>query len=119
LARILVVDDEPDLRFLLRRIFERAGYEVVEASHGGDALEAVRASLPDLVVTDIMMPVMDGVELIRRLRAHPATAEIPIVAASGDSHLAGAADVVLPKPYQKDQLVEAVTALLAEKADRT
>jgi CheY-like chemotaxis protein len=115
----LVVDDEPDLRFLLRRIFERAGYEVVEASHGSDALASVHASLPDLVVTDIMMPVMDGVELIRRLRADPATAEIPILAASGDSQLAGAADVVLPKPYQQGQLLAAASALLVQKADRT
>jgi len=65
LCRILVVDDEPDLRFILRRIFERAGHEVADAGHGADALVCLRESLPDLVVTDIMMPVM------RRLRADP------------------------------------------------
>ncbi len=114
-----MVDDEPDLRFILRRIFERAGHEVVDAGHGADALESVRESAPDLVVTDIMMPVMDGRELIRRLRADPATAEIPILAATGNGQLADAADVALAKPYQADQLMAAANALLAHEADRT
>ncbi len=70
-----------------------------EANDGAAALRAVRESAPDLVVTDVMMPVMDGAELIRCLRADPATAHIPILAASGDTHLAGAADAVVPKPY--------------------
>ena len=87
-----MVDDEPDQRFLLRRIFERAGHEVSDAGNGAAALQAVRESAPDLVVTDVMMPVMDGVELIRCLRGDPATAHIPVLAASGDTHLAGAAD---------------------------
>jgi CheY-like chemotaxis protein len=114
LGKILVVDDEPDLRFILRRIFERAGYEVADAGHGAAALESVRESLPDLVVTDMMMPVMGGSELIRRLRADPATAQIRILAVTGDGQLADAADVVLPKPYQSDQILAAADALLAE-----
>ena len=92
MSRILVVDDEPDQRFLLRRLLERAGHEVSEAHHGAAALQAVRESAPDLVVTDVMMPVMDGVELIRCLRGDPATAYIPILAASGDTHLADGAE---------------------------
>ena len=59
-SRILVVDDEADLRFLLRRIFEKAGHEVTDAGHGAEALECVRGSPPELVVTDMMMPVMGG-----------------------------------------------------------
>jgi CheY-like chemotaxis protein len=113
-SRILVVDDEPDQRFLLRRILQRAGYEVSEATDGAAALRAVQESLPDLVVTDVMMPVMDGVELIRCLRGNPATAHIPILAASGDSHLAGAADAVLPKPYDWRRLLTVVEGLLKE-----
>src|ERR1700685_1336098 len=65
-SRILVVDDEPDLRFLLRRIFEKAGHEVTDAGHGAEALECVRGSPPELVVTDMMMPVMGGRDLERR-----------------------------------------------------
>ena len=114
MSRILVVDDEPDQRFLLRRILQRAGYEVCEAIDGAAALRAVRESAPDLVVTDVMMPVMNGVELIGCLRGDPATAHIPILAASGDTHLAGAADAVLSKPYEWDLLLTLVAALLKE-----
>jgi CheY-like chemotaxis protein len=113
-ARILVVDDEPDQRFLLRRILQRARHEVSEANDGAAALQAVQESAPDLIVTDVMMPVMTGVELIRRLREDPATAHIPILAASGDTLLAGAADAVLPKPYDLHDLLAVVEALLKE-----
>jgi CheY-like chemotaxis protein len=115
MARILVVDDEPDLRFILRRCFERAGHEVVDAGHGAAALEVVRGRLPDLVVTDMMMPVMSGVELIERLRADPTTAAIPIVAVSGDPHLAGAADAILDKPVLATDILALVNGLLASR----
>ena len=115
--RILVVDDEPDLRYLLRSFFERAGHEVREAGDGAAALEAVRRSPPDLVVTDMMMPVMGGAELIRRLRADPVTARIPILAVTGDAHLASGADTVLVKPCQRARLLAAADVLLVQKAD--
>lgn len=114
-----MVDDEPDQRFLLRRIFERAGHEVSDAVDGATALAAVRESAPDLVVTDVMMPVMDGIELIRCLRADPATDHIPIVAASGDSHLADGADAVVPKPYEWKHLVAVAAALLKKGRDQS
>jgi CheY-like chemotaxis protein len=117
LSRILVVDDEPDLRFLVRKILERAGHEVVDAGHGEAALEHVHRTPPDLVMTDLMMPVMGGVELIRRLRADPATAGIPILAATGDPQLVSGADATLPKPYQRDELVAVANALLAKKRE--
>jgi CheY-like chemotaxis protein len=113
-----VADDEPDLRFVLRYFFERAGHEVVEAGNGAAALESVRMSPPDLVVTDMMMPVMDGAELIRRLRADPATARIAILAVTGDPHLAEGADAVVVKPYQTDHILAAANALLTPEADR-
>jgi CheY-like chemotaxis protein len=111
-GRILVVDDEPDLRFVLRRIFARAGHEVSEAGDGAAALASVQVSAPDLVVTDMMMPVMGGVDLIRALRADPATAAIPILAVSGDAHLAVGADAALAKPYQCAELLDVVGGLL-------
>jgi CheY-like chemotaxis protein len=116
---ILVVDDEPDLRFILRRIFERAGFEVREAGHGVQALEQVAESPPDLVVTDMMMPVMGGAELIRRLHNDPTTASIPILAVTGDSQLAGDADTVLAKPCRAQQVMAAATALLGQEEDHT
>ena len=114
-----MVDDEPDQRYLLRRILERAGHTVADASHGAAALDSVRASPPDLVVTDMMMPVMGGVELIRRLHADPAAAEIPILAVTGDSQLAGGADAVLAKPYRAAQIMAAANALLIREEDHT
>jgi CheY-like chemotaxis protein len=116
-ARILVVDDEPAQRFALRRIFERAGHEVTEAGDGAAALRAVRESPPDLVVTDMMMPVMSGSELIKRLRCEPATAGIPILAASGDPHLALSADAVISKPYRPERLIEVADGLLRKGRD--
>ena len=114
MARILVVDDEPDQRFLLRRIFERAGHEVTDADDGAAALRAVRESPPDLVVTDIMMPVLDGAELIQRLRSESATAAIPILVTSADCRLAGDADAVVPKSDSLRRVVEVANALLKE-----
>jgi CheY-like chemotaxis protein len=118
-SRILVVDDEPDLRFILRRIFEKAGHEVADAGDGEAALECVRRSRPELVVMDMMMPVMNGHELIRRLRADPATAQIAILAVSGNGELAGAADALLPKPYRPDQILAVANKLLASEGDGT
>jgi CheY-like chemotaxis protein len=117
MPRILVVDDEPDQRILLRRIFEKAGHQVIDAVDGAAALRAVDESRPDLVVTDVMMPVMGGVELIGRLRGDPLTAGIPIMAASSDAPLAGDADATISKPYAWRHLLEVAEALLAEGRD--
>ena len=112
---ILVVDDEPDLRFILRRIFQGAGHHVREAGHGAAALDMVAAAPPGLVVTDMMMPVMGGAELIRRLRAAPGTATIPIMAVSGDPHLAVGADAIVRKPFQRRDLLACLDELLHAK----
>ncbi|MGO9221070.1 MAG: ATPase domain-containing protein [Streptosporangiaceae bacterium] len=117
MSRILVVDDEPDERFLLRRMFERDGHEVLDAADGAAALAIVRESAPDLIVTDMMMPVMDGPELIRRLRSDPATAGIPIMASTGDPGLASSADVVVSKSLSLQDLAAAVSACLKEGRD--
>ncbi|WP_188120312.1 response regulator [Actinoplanes lobatus] len=118
MGRILVVDDEPDLRFILHRILARAGHEIAEAGDGAAALTSVHESPPDLVVTDMMMPVMGGVEFIRRLRADPATATIPVLAVSGDWQLAVDADAVLAKPYERTELLTVAENLLRKGRDR-
>jgi len=112
MARILVVDDEPDERFLVGRALRKRGHDVTVAENGAAGLKVAQEWVPDLVVTDIMMPVMDGVEFIGRLRGDPATAGIPILAASGDVQLAGAADAMLSKPYHDHDLVTIVNTLL-------
>lgn len=112
MAKVLLVDDEPDERFLLRRAFERAGHEVRDASDGAEALRVVREFGPDLVVTDLMMPVMDGAELIRRLRAEPVTAAVLVLVSSFHSELAEGADATVHKTGQFRDVLEAAETLL-------
>ena len=101
--RVLLVEDNDDLRGLFARVLRLHGCEVRTATDGRAALEVVREFVPDLVLTDLMMPVMDGVELIRRLREMPEFAEVPLVAITADSTAeaerrardAGAADFIV------------------------
>ena len=109
---VLIVDDEPDFRFLLRTTLELAGYAVIEASHGEAALESVRESHPALVITDRMMPRMDGGELIQRLRADVSTLAIPIVMLTGTNGAQPGADAVLSKPFEPHPLIELVSRLI-------
>src|SRR5579864_8429078 len=92
-------------RSLLRAILEVEGHAVIEAADGEQALDLIRPSpLPDIVVTDLMMPILTGVELINRLQSEPRTATIPIVVISGDYDLAlgletsGLVEAVVKKP---------------------
>ena len=103
--RILIVDDEPDSLFLLRTILEHAGYQVEEASHGAQALDKVQIHPPDLVVTDLMMPVMNGRELILHLREDPRTAGIPILLVSTLPNRDEGADEVLEKPFRPNEIL--------------
>jgi CheY-like chemotaxis protein len=112
IRKILIVDDESSMRFLLRVIFERAGYEVLEAHHGAAALERVKESRPNLVVTDLMMPVMNGRDLVGRLRADPETASIPILLITANPHAAVAAvDAIVGKPFDPEAVVETARSL--------
>src|SRR5919107_1237883 len=76
---VLVVDDEPDKRLLLAFALENEGYEVLTATDGVSGLQAVEVPQPDLIVTDVMMPRMDGYEMIRRVRGNPQTKFIPVI----------------------------------------
>jgi two-component system, chemotaxis family, chemotaxis protein CheY len=111
-AEILIVDDEPDVRFVLRMAFESAGHQIVEAHHGGAALERVESSRPALVVTDVMMPVVDGLELVRRLRADPDTAAIPILLFSSRATATSGADMALAKPFRPHEVLAAGLSLI-------
>jgi CheY-like chemotaxis protein len=112
---VMVVDDEPDIRYLLRITLEGAGYGVVEAAHGEAALALVRRSLPQLVLTDWMMPRMNGGKLIERLRADESTKAIPIVIISGTRGTQAGADAVVRKPFDPGELIVLVDRLIGKE----
>jgi CheY-like chemotaxis protein len=115
LARILVVDDEASMRFLLRLAFELSGHQVEEAPNGLAAIHEVEnGRAPDLGATDFMMPLMNGGELIARLRANPATRGVPIilVSASPGSERKTAADAFFRKPFDPAALADCAAHLL-------
>lgn len=112
MTRVLVVDDEPDVRFILRLILEREGYEVDAAINGAVALECVKEAHPDLVITDLMMPVMDGNELVERLRSDPDTATIPIMSLTGNTDSSVGADLVIMKFPAPSELLAAVRSVM-------
>jgi CheY-like chemotaxis protein len=111
-AKVLIVDDEPDVLFLLRTILTRAGHEVSEAPNGAQALERIQESHPEVLVTDLMMPVMDGRELIRRLREDPTFSRTPVILVSAFPDEQAGADVVLRKPFRANELIESLAHLL-------
>lgn len=105
-ATVLIVDDDPVILDVLRATLEDEGYVVLTAVNGG-ALPLARRAQPQVILLDIMMPGMDGMEISKRLRADPATARIPIVVMSATSNLTALAgqmpvDDRLPKPFDLD-----------------
>jgi len=104
--RILVVEDQVDNRQILRDLLTSADYELTEAENGEEALAAVAKQRPDLILMDIQLPIMDGYEATRRIKANPAWKDIPIIvvtsyALSGDEAKARDAgcDAYVTKPY--------------------
>lgn len=116
---VLVVDDEPMARTLLRLMLVRAGFEVSEAENGFDALEKVEGNLPDLILLDVMMPGMDGFTVCQKVRAREETAELPIImlSAKTDSDsinrgLLVGATKYLTKPISPEELTKHVRSAL-------
>jgi two-component system cell cycle response regulator DivK len=116
---ILVVEDQEDNRQILRDLLGSADYEMVEAENGQEALDAVAKKKPDLILMDIQLPVMDGYEATRRIKANPDWKSIPIIvvtsyALSGDAEKARAAgcDDYVTKPYSPRQLLAKIREYL-------
>ena len=112
---ILIVDDDPAITTLLKLSFELEGHVVMTASNGAEALELARHVHPAAMVVDVMMPEMDGLELIRRLRDNPLTVDIPIVCLSAkalgadvDAGFEAGADDYVAKPCDFEELVKRV-----------
>ena len=120
--QILVVDDNPDVRKLLRSILHNAGYAVHLAADGQQGYEAARTNVPDLIVSDVMMPVMDGLEMCRRVKADAVTCHIPLLmltARTLDEHRVEGyrygADAYLTKPFSPAILTARIANLLANR----
>src|SRR5204863_2768638 len=79
MANILIVDDQPANREVLSSLLAYGGHRLLEASNGAEALQVTRGEHPDLVITDILMPVMDGYEFVKQLRADPSIAQTPVI----------------------------------------
>ncbi|HXR94099.1 MAG TPA: response regulator [Steroidobacteraceae bacterium] len=117
---IVNVDDSPQLRYAKTRILQRAGYEVVEAGTGGEALKFVREMMPQLVLCDVALPDMSGVDVCRRIKNDPATGSIPVIQISATfvseqdekEGLKGGADIYLTEPLEPKELETVVSVLL-------
>jgi len=115
--RILVCDDDANLRELIRAVLG-PGYSFIEAADGNEALLVVRELEPDLIILDVMLPGIGGLDVLRTIRADAALAEIPVVVITAWSHLesqawSAGADRFVSKPFDLEKLTAAVEELLA------
>jgi len=123
--RVLVVDDEPDVRMLLRTNLRAGGFDVLEASNGAEGLAIAKHELPTVIILDLMMPEMNGIEVCRALRKHPPTSRIPILMLTAktteEDKVAGfevGADDYVTKPFSPREVVLRVRAVARRKPDQ-
>lgn len=123
-AKLLIVEDQADIRRLIRWALEEEDYEIREAANGSAGLDQILTWHPELVLLDLMMPGMDGLELCRQVRAAPGTAHTVIVMLTAKANPAdheaarhAGADDFLPKPFSPARLSELLRALLKHKQD--
>ncbi len=124
MARILIIDDEPQIRSMLTLMLEREGYEVVEAPDGVEGIKVYRQNPADLIITDLIMPNKDGIGMIIDLKKE--FPDVKIIAMSGgglnkpDGYLKGAkklgAACTLTKPIDREKMLEAVRDILKESS---
>jgi DNA-binding response OmpR family regulator len=120
MAKVLVIDDDPVIVQLLRVNFEIEGFEVVSAADGKEGFERAKSDRPDVVLSDIMMPRMDGLALVTKLKGHPTTRALPVILLSAKAQnaevqqgLEAGADDYVTKPFDPLELIDRVNAVLA------
>ena len=119
--RILVIEDQDDLRAILRDFLTASGYDIVEAVDGGEGVAKARSLRPHLILMDIQLPVLDGYEATRQIKADPDLAETPVIAVSsfamkGDEEKARASgcDGYVTKPYSPVKLLGMIRGFLGQ-----
>ena len=119
--RVLLAEDEPNIAESLAFLLERAGFTVEVAPDGRGALESALAAMPDLMILDVMLPGLDGLSVLKELRADNRTQTLPIImlTAKGqqedrDAAVAAGANLFITKPFANRELVDAVQALIAD-----
>ena len=122
--KILIVEDDPDIMRILSQTLSAAGFQVVQAYGGQDAINKVRAQMPDLVLTDLAMPKVSGVQVIEKIKEDPVTRRIPVLAVTAYvwdplAQSAGRAgcDGYLAKPFTAKQLLQEVYKVLKPPAE--
>ena len=121
MAKILIAEDEPDIRELVAFMLRFAGYEVMAASNGEEAVQAAARDVPDLVLMDVRMPRMTGYDACRIMKADPTLHDVPVVFLSAkgqeaeiQSGLEAGAEEYLLKPFSPDELTNRVRSILAK-----
>lgn len=121
LKKVLIVDDEKAMRFMLKECIEDAGYKAIVASGGEEALDIVDEQNPSLILLDVMMPEMSGIEVCRKLRGDPKTSRIKIIMVSARGQekekkegLEAGADLYISKPFNYLDLLESINELMKE-----
>jgi CheY-like chemotaxis protein len=121
MKKILIAEDERDIRDLIAFTLRFAGYEVLTANNGEEAVQMTQKELPDLVLTDVRMPKMTGYEACKQIKANPATQHIPVVFLSAKGQeaevqtgLDAGGDEYLLKPFAPDQLTRKVAEILGK-----
>ncbi|MBC7806781.1 MAG: response regulator [Akkermansiaceae bacterium] len=124
MPRILAVDDEPNIVRLIQVNLERDGYTVETANNGAQALAKIRQSRPDLLVSDVMMPEMDGFELLANIRRDPMLADLPVIMLTAKAQdrdvmegYTRGADMYLTKPFNPMELKQFVKRILASASE--
>jgi len=121
MSKILVADDEPDMRSLLSDLLEDAGHEVTEAENGQVAYQQIQQELPDLVLMDVLMPMMDGIQVLQRLRNDAATQSLPVILLTAFSLSDEDIGILetpntyhLTKPWRRGVVESAINSALAQ-----
>lgn len=121
MGNILVADDEPDMRALLTDLLEEAGHHVTQAENGEVAVQRAQQDVLDLVLLDVLMPMMDGIQVLRRLRSDPATRSLPVILLTAFSLTEDETEILdspntyhVTKPWRRGVVETAVSSALAQ-----